>query len=77
VCKIYENKNTISQSVTRNKKTVFKCKMKPPADTDLNALENTKKNPFSGKLPDSYTRKTKTTVKFLFVQKIIKFCLTM
>jgi hypothetical protein len=50
VCKIYENKNTISQSVTRNKKTVFKCKMKPPADTDLNALENTKKIRF----PENY-----------------------
>lgn len=86
MCKIGDNNNINSQSsettiyavhITRNKKIIFKFKMKPPADTDLNAQIIFFLNPFSGRLPDSYTRKTKTTVKFLFVKKkIIKFCLT-
>lgn len=78
MCKFCDNKSINSQPaertiyavhITRNKKIVFKFKMKPPADTDLNALRIKKKIPFSGRLPDSYTRKTKTTVKFLFVKK--------
>lgn len=59
MCKFCDNKSINSQPaertiyavhITRNKKIVFKFKMKPPADTDLNALRIKKKIHF----PEDY-----------------------